>query len=349
MLARYPITTAYPPRVPRPRSRSLPAVALAAAALGGTACGSAGRDEESPPPRPRTAAVAADFPAARGATIGDLRQRAAEGPILAPAVSVLHSGRTPNRFAFALYDTARKQMTGAEVAVYTARPDGTGVRGPYLARSESLDVPPQFRSRTTAADADAAKSVYVADVPFRRGGRQVVTALVLLDGRMLRTGPHSVDVDPEGPGPPDVGEPAIRVHTLTLADVGGDASQISTRLPPAEDLLRTDLADVLGRQPVVLTFATPQLCQSRVCAPVVDVVEQVKAGAPEDVAFIHQEIYVDNRVEKGVRPQVAAWRLRSEPWTFVIDRSGRVSARFEGALSAGELERAVAKVAGPAQ
>jgi hypothetical protein len=296
-------------------------------------------------------AVAADFPAARGTTVRDLEQRAAEGPILAPAVSLLHSGGAPNRFAFALFDTARKQVTGAEVALYTARRDGTGVRGPYLARSESLDVPPQFRSRTTAADPDAATSVYVADVPFRRGGRQVVTALVLLDGRMLRTGSHAVDVDADGrtQGPPDVGDPAIRIHTLTLADVGGDASRISTRLPPAEDLLRTDLADVLGRRPVVLTFATPLLCQSRVCGPVVDVVEQVKAGAPEDVAFIHQEIYVDNRVEKGVRPQVAAWRLQSEPWTFVIDRSGRISARFEGALSAGELERAVAKVTSTAR
>jgi hypothetical protein len=29
---------------------------------------------------------------------------------------------------------------------------------------------------------------------------------------------------------------------------------------------------------------------------------------------------------------------------FVIDRSGRISSRFEGALSVGELERAVAKV-----
>jgi hypothetical protein len=41
---------------------------------------------------------------------------------------------------------------------------------------------------------------------------------------------------------------------------------------------------------------------------------------------------------------VADWRLASEPWTFVIDRSGRISTRFEGAYSVGELQRAVAKV-----
>jgi hypothetical protein len=96
---------------------------------------------------------------------------------------------------------------------------------------------------------------------------------------------------------------------------------------------------------VVITFATPLLCASRVCGPVVDIVEQVKAGAPKGVAFVHQEIYKDNKVDEGVRPQVAAWKLASEPWTFVIDRSGKVSARFEGAFSIGELQRAVAKVA----
>jgi len=47
-----------------------------------------------------------------------------------------------------------------------------------------------------------------------------------------------------------------------------------------------------------------------------------------------------------VTPQVAAWRLQSEPWTFVIDRNGVVRTRFEGAMSAGELQRAVAEVAG---
>ena len=61
---------------------------------------------------------------------------------------------------------------------------------------------------------------------------------------------------------------------------------------------------MLGKKPVVLTFATPQLCQSRVCGPVVDVVEQVKATATKGVAFIHQEIYKDNDINKGFRPQV---------------------------------------------
>jgi hypothetical protein len=146
--------------------------------------------------------------------------------------------------------------------------------------------------------------------------------------------------------PPDVGDKAIKVHTQTLTEVGGDAAALDTRRPEAKDLLQDDLAKVLGKQPVVITFATPQLCQSRVCGPVVDIVEQVRAGSPKGIAFIHQEIYQDNQTNKGVRPQVAAWRLASEPWTFVIDKSGKISERFEGAFSVGELQRAVAKVDG---
>jgi peroxiredoxin len=70
----------------------------------------------------------------------------------------------------------------------------------------------------------------------------------------------------------------------------------------------------------------------------------VRAHTDGDVAFIQQEIFEDNQVDKGVRSQVAKWKLPTEPWTFVIDREGIVQARFEGAFSAGELQRAVAKV-----
>ena len=81
-----------------------------------------------------------------------------------------------------------------------------------------------------------------------------------------------------------------------------------------------------------------------VCGPVVDVEDQVRSQTPSSVAFIHVEIYKNNTVADGFLPQVAAWHLPTEPWTFVIDRTGRISSRFEGALSADELTAAVKKV-----
>ena len=121
------------------------------------------------------------------------------------------------------------------------------------------------------------------------------------------------------------------IHTPTAADVGGDLSKITTRIPP-DTQNRVDYADALGKEPIVLLFATPQFCQSRVCGPVVDVAEQVKEQYGDKAAFIHMEIYNDNDPSKGVRPQVRAFHLPSEPWLFAIDRKGVIRAEIEGAF-----------------
>jgi hypothetical protein len=322
------------------RRPQLTLVALLVAAL---VAGCGGADQGSAPaPQPELSGKPADFPRARGGTLEDIQAEKGRSLVFRPTVKDLKRGM--NRYGFALYDVAGKQVLGAAVALYTARKDGKGLHGPYIARSESLKVSGPFQSRTTASDPSAAKAIYVADVPFHRWGDQIVVAIARLDGRLVVTSPYSADVVHGGVHPPDVGDRAIRVHTRTLADVGGDAAQIDTRVPPATDLLEDDLFDVVGKRPVVITFATPALCQSRVCGPVVDIVEQAKAHAPSDVAFVHQEIYQDNEVKRGIQGPVAAWRLETEPWTYVIARSGRIAARFEGAFSLGELQRAIAKV-----
>jgi hypothetical protein len=56
------------------------------------------------------------------------------------------------------------------------------------------------------------------------------------------------------------------------------------------------------------------------------------------------EIYNQNQVSKGYRPQVRAWRLPSEPWTFVIGSDRKIATRLEGAFSAAELKAAVGGV-----
>jgi hypothetical protein len=314
-------------------------LALTALAIAGCGSGSS----STAPSTPTSAAPAADFPAASGTTLAKLQAAYPEGPILAPSVSILKPGT--NRFGFALFDAGRNFINTAAPALYTSKPDGSDLRGPFPARIESLQVRPAFLSQTSAKDPSAARQVYVADVQFGGKGPHVVGGLARIGGKTVRTNAFGVNVggDPRSQ-PPGVGDRAIRVHTPTLQSVGGNASAIDTRVPAATDLLKTDLYDVLGKKPVVLTMATPQLCSSRVCGPVVDVVEQVASETGANVAFIHNEIYTDNQINKGLRPQPAAYRLPSEPWTFVIDRHGIIRTRFEGAFSPGELERAVAEV-----
>ena len=101
-----------------------------------------------------------------------------------------------------------------------------------------------------------------------------------------------------------------------------------------------------ARKPFVLSFATPQFCQTRVCGPVVDVVSAVRRElAGSGTRFIHVEIYRDNDPAKGTNRWVKEWNLQSEPFTFVVDRTGVVRTRLEGAFSPAELERAVGEVA----
>jgi hypothetical protein len=139
---------------------------------------------------------------------------------------------------------------------------------------------------------------------------------------------------------PAVGDKAPSIHTPTKEDAGGDVKKIDTREPPST-MHDVDFAKVLGKKPVVLLFATPLLCQSRVCGPVVDIAEQVKAKRGKEADFIHMEIYTDNEVDKGYRPQVLTYHLPTEPWLFTIDRGGVIRSRIEGAFSVDELNKAI--------
>jgi hypothetical protein len=340
------------------RRRSAAPFALALVALAGCGSSSSGsgsgtatKAPSAPKQVQHNATVAPvgkpiPFPSARGKTLTSLRAALPKGPILAPSTSAsLATGS--NRFGFALFTASQEQVAGARVAIYTTDHDGSNVRGPFVARSESLAVAPPFQSQTTASDPAAAQSVYVASVPIPKAGKRVITGVAQVGNKLYATSGIELDVPRRGTrkGPPDVGQAVPRIHTPTLASAGGDAKKIDTRVPTANGLLRDDLYDVLGKKPVVLAFATPLLCQSRVCGPVVDIVDQVHAQLGAKASFIHVEIYKDNKVADGFLPQVEAFRLPTEPWVFVIDRHGRVSTRFEGAFSAGELAAAVKRVA----
>jgi hypothetical protein len=302
------------------------------------ACG----DDSSDPENERAAPPSSEFPAAQGRTTEQILADSEPGDlVVSPSGSVYPKG--DDRFGFAVFTVDHQQITDADVAIYAAPGADAPAKGPYPARLESLATDPGFTAQTTSQDPDAATVVYVTDLKLDLPGEWRLIALVSRDDETTAVRLPSISVDPTDPIPAP-GEKAPPTHTPTVEDVG-DVSQIDTRVPP-DTMHDTDLADVLGKQPVVLLFATPALCQSRVCGPVVDVAEQVKAEHPDDVAFIHMEIYNDNDPNRGLRPQVSAYHLQTEPWLFVIDRNGRIDTRIEGAFSVDELEQAVDRVAG---
>jgi hypothetical protein len=297
-------------------------VAIAALLALGLVAGCGGSDNGTGS-RSRPAPRAGEFPSANGKTLRQLilASHATQGPVASPAAAYFHLGT--NRFPFGVFSTAHDPITDAQVAVYAA--PGAGVDGkaigPFPARIEDLTTKPAFRAKTTADDPSAAQVAYVSDVPLDNPGPWAFAALIK-DG-----GSYQYSLMPT-PNP-------------VVSNIG----QIDTRVPP-DDMHSDDFANVVGKKPVVLLFATPALCQSRVCGPVTDITEQVKQEFGDKVAFIHQEIYNNNSINDGPRPQMRAFRLNTEPWAYVIDRSGKVSSILQGPFSVQELEAAVKKVAG---
>ena len=99
----------------------------------------------------------------------------------------------------------------------------------------------------------------------------------------------------------------------------------------------------VGTVLVALLFATPQLCTSRVCGPVVDIELQMKDEFGDKLAWIHQEVWKDNQLNGQLREPLRAFHLQTEPWLFVVGKDGRVKARLEGSFGQRAFKEAVQK------
>lgn len=192
------------------------------------------------------------------------------------------------------------------------------------------------------AEADATH-IYVARLPLSKPGTYWLLAEPEGGTPVQALGNVVVAVDDPVP---DVGDPAPRSQTPTLASVGGDAARITTRTPPDEILLQHSVAESLrAGVPFVVTFSTPKFCASRTCGPVVDVVEEVaRRFEGENVRFIHVEVFEGNDPAKGYNRWMKEWGLETEPWTFVVGPDGKLVERYEGVVSVKELEAEVSEL-----
>jgi hypothetical protein len=278
----------------------------------------------------------ADFPAPAGRSLQAIADTVQAGPQIGLATSVFTPG--DERLAFGMVDKSNNFIYG-KTAVYIARDPSQTALGPFPAPADALVTRPAFRSQNAAVESSPIAQIYAAEVPFERAGSYAVLA-VTKQGSSLVGAPAQVEVK-RRTSIPDVGDRPPAVETDTVASAAGNLAAIDTRRPFARELHETSFKDVLGRKPVALLFATPQLCQSRVCGPVVDIELQMKEKYGDRMAFIHQEVYRDNQVDKGLRPSLRAFGLRTEPWLFTVDADGRIAARLEGSFGVKEFEQAV--------
>ena len=100
----------------------------------------------------------------------------------------------------------------------------------------------------------------------------------------------------------------------------------------------------------MVVVSTPTYCQSRFCGPITDHVAALARRSDGRMDFVHLEIWEDFE-QNAMNEAAAAWIAPTpdtdvrEPWVFVVDAGGRITARFGNVATEAELESAMEEVA----
>ena len=147
---------------------------------------------------------------------------------------------------------------------------------------------------------------------------------------------------------PAVGDLVPRTLQLVLRDVA-DIREIDSSPVPNPALHELTVAEALDAgKPLVVAFASPALCQTRFCGPVVEqVVTPLWERYGDRVSVMHIEPFDLAAVRAGaspleaIAPAMSEWGLGTEPWIFVVDGNGRLVAKFEGIMSGEVVSQAL--------
>jgi hypothetical protein len=182
--------------------------------------------------------------------------------------------------------------------------------------------------------------VYVSYASFDEAGAWGAEFTIFRDGeRTVIPYRFTVREQTEEPSVGDSAPASVQATTATEP-----IEEIDTSAPFRDAMHATTVADALKLgKPIVIAFATPAFCSSRTCGPIMDlVVDPLSFAYGQDVMFIHIEPYVlrdlrEANIQNPV-PTVLEWRLRTEPWIFVVDQQGRIAAKFEGIAARDEVD-----------
>lgn len=258
------------------------------------------------------------------------------------------------------------------------QPTTATLLGTYATTARTIDTADHGVMRLAPRDRDDARGSHAqADVALRPRDRDHDRApLPAHDGSLSTMFTTMVDFPEAGVWGADLdvttgGETyphlrmtfTVREHTAEPA-VGDEAPRtmqpIVTADSTAEELAALDSSPTPHRalhditvgeaiasgQPALVAFVTPAFCQTRFCGPVLNnVVLPVEQQYGDRVHVIHIEPY-DLALARGEGrlesvPAAVEWRLESEPFIAVLDRGGRVTAKFEGIIDLDEVTAAL--------
>ncbi len=249
-----------------------------------------------------------------------------------------------DRFVFSFIDAATNKPAAAptRTASVKAWPDAQGPSAAVSGEGRFLWA------------VETVSGMYVTTLPFSQAGKwdaEFTTA----DAGKTETIPFTFDVVQHGAAV-QVGQMAPSVRTPTLADVGDNVRAISSDPSPDPSFYQVSEDQALAEhKPFLLIFATPAFCTSRACGPLLDEVKAASKSAP-GVTFINVEPYKLAYANDQLQPVLDAQRqlqpveavdkfgILSEPWIFIVDRTGKVTASFEGVVGSDELAAALKAV-----
>jgi hypothetical protein len=302
---------------------------LRVAVLGGVAAVAAGCTRSSPPPRPSPSPGTLRY-LKQGAETLSLLTGLGDNP-----ADAIQTGRST--YIFDLSSGPTSLLQGGTPQVYFAKSMNSKAMGPFPMQWTLFTG---YDKTGDTSPKSPIPGIYWGELDVTRPGDWIAAA-VAKDGSKTGVGIAAAMVSDHVVAP--VGSKAKSVPT-PVATTPEAIAKICTRVP-VDHMHYISLDEALTNgKPTVVSFATPKFCESSMCGPVVD--EQILAFekiGKDKANFIHVEEF-PTRDLTVQSPPFVAWRLRTEPWVFVIDKTGVIRARFLGPAVAPMIESAVTRL-----
>ena len=274
-------------------------------------------------------------------SIASLKEHASAISMIGPATDV-----NPGTQTYSFFLASQKGVIAdAPVRVWAAKDEHSKASGPFTATWYPLTG--YDLTHDTSPRSPLAVGVYSAVVDLPSSGIWTLASEVEA-GAARAIGTQAVPVV-DSPVVAALGSKAVSVATPVATTTRG-LEEICTRKPP--DLMHYISLDEALRngKPTVVSFATPLLCESQMCGPVVD--EQVlvfERLGRQRANFIHVEEFLPGRdlkppaaTAQNLSPAFKAWDFADEPWIIVIDAKGVIRARLgPGSTAAPQIAAAL--------
>ncbi len=246
-----------------------------------------------------------------------------------------------NDVLMSVYDSSGDSLadTGQPLLVELTGPDGSRLR-----------AEPAIEQFATYG-----RRLYRARVPLSELGRWKVGVSSDVDG-VEHSGTTVLEVL-DDVGTPPLGSLVPGGQTPTMRDANSMMHHISSDPEPLTAFYTWSLDDALAQhQPTVFVMDSYAFRPNTACGGALGILHEVFIDYPGLVIIHAEPWHMANGTEGGMLeldppdgPAVLtdyaeAWGIAEPPWVFVIDRDGRLHAKFTGIIGSDELRAAITSV-----